>query len=274
MFRAYLDNNIIARIEDGTFTVEDIYIGLGTDKVEFYYSDDHLREAHPLLYTDKSLGQKRVSDRLKLISEITRNRLLAFDSEKNVVAINKFPLFRYWGIKDFATEEQIKNGFEDNGPDNPYMGMPFRMRELYRQIFDFKPTELNNAPIDKIVAVLDKKFIERQSKASGEYQKKWGTSLKELEQAYFKQMDGNPTMYDKIAAIFLLLDLCGYYKDKETERSDFAKLYDSSHATFAAHCDYFISNDKKTRMKAEVAYHYLNTCYNAGLKTLVVELKK
>ncbi len=151
MVKAYLDNNIIARIEDGTFTVEHIYKMLGTDKVEFYYSDDHLREAHPLLYTDKLLGQKRISDRLKLISEITGNRLLAFDAEKNVVAINMFPLFRYWGIKDFATEEQIKNGFEDNGPNSPYMGMPFGMRELYRQIFDFKPTELNNVPIDQII---------------------------------------------------------------------------------------------------------------------------
>ena len=276
MLKAYLDNNIIARIEDNTFTVQDIYKMLGTDKVEFFYSDDHIREAHPLRYTtnDKQLGLKRVLNRLREISRITNNRMLGFDRSGNVIAVYALPFRRYASINDFATEEQVRNGFEDNGPDSPYKGMPFEMRKLYRKIFDFEPQELNNVPVDQIIDVLDKIFIERQNKAGEEYKKKWGTSLKDMEQEYFKQLGGNPSMYDKIAAIFLLLDLCGYQKDKETERSDFARMYDSSHATMAVHCDYFISNDKKTRMKTQVAYHYLNTCYNAGIKTQVIELKK
>lgn len=58
--------------------------------------------------------------------------------------------------------------------------------------------------------------------------------------------------------IFELLDLLGYWKDKETERSNQARLWDSQHAYFASYCDYFISNDKRTRYKAEVVYDIFN----------------
>lgn len=263
MLKVYLDNNIIANVEEAVYSVNDIYNMLGTDQVEFYYSDNHVRETHPLLYTDKLLGKKRMLNRLMLISKITNNKLLAFDTDGNVITVNVFPLMRHYQINDFATEEMVNAGFQDN--------MPFAFRELYKKVFDFLPKELNNISIDKIIDVLDRKYIARQSIAGDGYQKKWGTSLKDLEQEYFKEMGGNPSMYDKIAAIFLLLDLCGYWKDKETDRSDFARMYDSCHATMATHCDYFITNDKKNRMKTQVAYHYLNTCYDACIKTQVIE---
>jgi hypothetical protein len=47
----------------------------------------------------------------------------------------------------------------------------------------------------------------------------------------------------------------GYWKDKANEKSNYARLWDSSHAFFAAFCDYFISDDKRTRNKARVVYN-------------------
>jgi len=264
--RVYLDTNIIARIKEGKLSTDLISKKLGTDKIEYFYSDEHIRETQAIKYyaPSKEDGIKWVNQQLRVISQICDNNYLTFDLKGNIVTFKKLPLLRFLQIKDYATEEMIKSGFQDN--------MPNEIRKIYRQIFDFSPQELTNIAPNKILDLLDKKFIERQSKASEDYQKKWGNKLKDLEQNYFQQMGGVVNNYEKLAGIFLLLDLCGYWKDAETEKSDFARMYDSSHANWATYSDYFISNDKKTRMKTEVGYHYLNTCYNADIKTQVIEL--
>jgi hypothetical protein len=58
-------------------------------------------------------------------------------------------------------------------------------------------------------------------------------------------------LHAQINSIFNILDMIGYWKDEKTERSNMARVYDSSHAYFAAGCDYFVSNDKRCRAKAK-----------------------
>ena len=67
--------------------------------------------------------------------------------------------------------------------------------------------------------------------------------------------------------LFNLLDYVCYYKDKQTNHSDIARLYDASHAYCAQLCDYFVSQDKRMRYKTEAVYCYL------GIKTVTISPK-
>jgi len=59
---------------------------------------------------------------------------------------------------------------------------------------------------------------------------------------------------------YLLLDLIGYKSDKLPKPTDnMANITnDAEHAFYGAHCDYFVTNDKKLLTKAKVLYHEYN----------------
>jgi hypothetical protein len=63
---------------------------------------------------------------------------------------------------------------------------------------------------------------------------------------------------NRFAAVFEILDMIGYWKDKYNAKSNYARLWDSNHAYFSSFCNYFISDDKRTRNKAKVAFHIYN----------------
>ena len=90
----------------------------------------------------------------------------------------------------------------------------------------------------------------------------WGTSqsfLEMIEQGIQLHPDGkNFGLHNRIAGVFELLDMFGYWKDKETETSNYARLWDADHTFLASYCDYFISDDKRTRYKANVVYNIYN----------------
>jgi len=73
----------------------------------------------------------------------------------------------------------------------------------------------------------------------------------------FIDLSGN-TLRERICTLFNRLDDVGFWKDKKTKKSNLARLYDSSHAYFASSCVYFVSNDKRTLNKANVAYSFYN----------------
>ena len=61
-------------------------------------------------------------------------------------------------------------------------------------------------------------------------------------------------------------DLMGFYKDKATDKSDFARMWDSSHADYAVETDGFLSRDKRARMKAGLTYYLM------GIKAPIYEI--
>ena len=65
----------------------------------------------------------------------------------------------------------------------------------------------------------------------------------------------NLGLMNRIAGVFELLDMLGYWKDKEKENSNYARLWDAQHTFFASYCDYFVTDDKRTSYKAKVAYN-------------------
>jgi hypothetical protein len=90
----------------------------------------------------------------------------------------------------------------------------------------------------------------------------WGTQenlIELIEKSISFNPDGmNFGLHNRIAGVMELLDMLGYWKDRETETSNYARLWDSNHTFFASHCDFFVSDDKRTRYKARVVYDIYN----------------
>ncbi len=70
----------------------------------------------------------------------------------------------------------------------------------------------------------------------------------------------------KIQFSLQLLNALGYWSEKNSKFESFRN--DTLHSVYAAHCDYFITNDKKLYYKVKAIYH------NFGIKTEVVLLFK
>lgn len=61
--------------------------------------------------------------------------------------------------------------------------------------------------------------------------------------------------YSKITGIFMQLDFVGYGSDKLNEKNKYDNLFnDALHCFYGAHCDFFITSDKKTIRKTKAVY--------------------
>ena len=69
-----------------------------------------------------------------------------------------------------------------------------------------------------------------------------------------------PTLFQRFVQYYQLLDLFGYHSDKLTNKNFFPNIVgDATHAFLAGHCDFFITNDKDLRPKAQAVYRRLHT---------------
>jgi hypothetical protein len=72
--------------------------------------------------------------------------------------------------------------------------------------------------------------------------------------------------YSKIIGTFMQLDFVGYGSDRLTEKNQYDNLFnDSLHCFYAAHCDYFVTADKKTYKKTKAVFQ------NENIKTQVMK---
>ncbi|MEJ8844871.1 hypothetical protein WG954_20920 [Lacibacter sp. H375] len=75
--------------------------------------------------------------------------------------------------------------------------------------------------------------------------------------------------YSKIIGTFMQLDFVGYGSDKLTEKNQYDNLFnDSLHCFYAAHCDYFVTSDKKIYKKAKAVFQ------NEKINTRVMKPKE
>jgi hypothetical protein len=80
-------------------------------------------------------------------------------------------------------------------------------------------------------------------------------SFTELYQESNKTETTKNNVYSKLIGIFLQLDFVGYSSDKLTDKNQFDNLFnDALHCFYAAHCDYFITSDKKTYKKTKAVF--------------------
>ena len=222
--RVYLDNNILVSIEESIYGLKDF---VSIPGAEYYYSNAHISEL--LNGVDKSIpGLKE--RRLSTISAVCGNKYLFQDTAFIIRLARCKPEQAYENVSRFdfmrGRINELANSFTPN-----------RAGILEELHWDAK--EVGNYSPEDIFEAIDKKY-----RAS-----KYHYGIKEyllLSEAYTES-----TVY---SSLFNLLDMVSYRKDK----SNVARLYDSSHAYYARKCDILVSDDARMRVKAEAVYHYLN----------------
>lgn len=128
---------------------------------------------------------------------------------------------------------------------NQYSGYRFETQNY----FGLKPVVLssNDNPVEKIddaMQALD---------TAGAY--------KGVDDFFNTQSNNSITssMQMKYTMYYLLLDMCGYHSDKMTPKNSPSNLLtDAMHSFYGAHCDYFITLDKKMTSKSLALYKKFN----------------
>jgi|SRR5882724_608103 len=239
----YPDNNILVSLEKRTITIDCIKKLLRQDQLIFYYSAAHIMEADTMSAYDRFTKEELIVNRMRIIDELTDGNFIRMNTNKQIFIENRYGLDAYSMVKDFPSVDQIKKGFQEN--------MTFEQRRMFREVLKIDASRLSSLPPKEAIQYLDERY-----RTAGIDTTFSGTI--ELSLGMMKSTGRPISLYDKIAVSFGLLDTVGYFRDKETNKSDFARMWDSSHATYAANFDVFLTNDSRTIKKSEVAYHMLN----------------
>lgn len=247
---AYLDNNIIIDIEQNNITTETLIKDIDININKFFYSSAHLQEAHEITGSTEEI-KSRLEQRFQTITQITNNNYLFHELKSKIVYKQvERPSVVYQTITDVE--------FGQNMMKLMVNSISEEQKNVFRNQLGIDITKLNNYnPAEVIEQINEKK------EAFG------GFSFLGLLDHAVAQFPNNEDfgLHNKFGGVFELLDLIGYWKDKYNDKSNYARLWDSNHAYFSSFCDYFISDDKRTRNKANVAFHVFD------IKTQVVSSK-
>ncbi|WNM20116.1 hypothetical protein [Flavobacterium capsici] len=233
----YLDNNIVIDIEDGNYILEELLSKIGISQSKIFYSSVHITEADEMTAQDKA---QKIEKRCRTISNLTSNNYIHLDAKTH--AIHKqivrpeeiLKRHKYW------TNNSTSGAFQKTELGT----VSQEQRVAFRESLGLDPKEINNYTVKEVIEQFE---INKD---------KFGNmSLPELiETATRIKLGRSATTLTKIVATFELLDMIGFWKDIYTTKSDFARAQDSQHCVSASVCDYFISNDKRTRNKSRLVY--------------------
>jgi hypothetical protein len=236
---AYLDNNVICSIEENDYSLSRIIRIIDQPNIEFPYSHAHIQEADNI--TDSNKGNKDflINRRLDTIKNITKGLYLFHDLKTNKTIIqNENPATVLETIREVPIGKPAMQNFVNL--------FSFEQKEQLRKSLGIDIKEINNYNPKQVVEHLSKKVSN------------WGMEFSFLgliEKGVSLHPNGKSFgLMHRIGAVFELLDLFGYWKDKETETSNYARLWDSTHTYFASFCEYYISDDKRTRNKSKVVF--------------------
>lgn len=242
----YFDNGIIASIEKGELVLENILAALGCTKNNAFlpFTAAHIQEANNITHPNEMERQKYLQNRLQLIREISDGYYLNF-----VMEVGKIKEFVKEPSEVLATITEIP--IADTAMKMFVNLFSKEQRSQIRKILGIESTELNNYDPLEVVEHLNTKLTALGSQSF-------------IDLIEYGMMSNHTSilghrffMGEKVAIIFDLLDMLGYWKDKQTETSNYARLWDANHVSYAAYCDYFISNDLRARKKAQVVYSLL-----------------
>ncbi|MFI0426599.1 MAG: hypothetical protein ACH34V_06550 [Flavobacterium sp.] len=246
---AYLDNNILIELEQKKITKEELIRNINPNITKFFFSSAHLFEADEItgLPSEK---RERLQRRFDIITELTENNYLYNELPTNVV------------LKRIQKPEIVYNTITSSSTTKPAMKsmvnpVSNEQKEIFRNGLKLNPIQINNYSPEEVIAQINEK-----RDAFGGF-----TLFGLIEEAKRIQSNGKPVeLYDKIIVSIEMLDLIGYWKDKQTEKSNYARLWDGLHAYFSTFCDYFVSNDTRTRYKSKVVFE------TYGIKTKIVSM--
>ncbi|MGW8121830.1 hypothetical protein ACV07N_04150 [Roseivirga echinicomitans] len=223
--RAYLDSNILISIEEGEVKITELTGMFGTE-TQFVYSYTHIQEL-----LEASNLESLILNRTQTIKDVTNN-FYAYPDGITIEFKNEDPNYVikfYQSLK--ALNYQLRSTVQNFDID----------RDSLLNKLSISKIEMNNIHPDEVVSqlneILEKQFIPN-----------FQTMIK---------MSGS-SKREQIVSVFNFLDFLGYWTDKPNSKSKMARIYDASHTYFSSACDYFISNDKRARNKAKVAFHMLN----------------
>lgn len=111
------------------------------------------------------------------------------------------------------------------------------------------PLDPNVHNVENVVEMLDKTMPKTML----------NKSFTELYQDNNKTETSKNEDYSKIIGTFMQLDFVGYGSDKLTDKNQYDNLFnDALHCFYGAHCDFFITADKKTYKKTRAVYQSEN----------------
>lgn len=247
---AYFDNNIYVYIEEGITTLKKIQEKIGVNFDVIYYSSAHVQETLERKAETEELRKERISNRLRIIQQVTQNNYL----NEGLDDILKKSLENPFDVLETITEVS----FGQTSMKSLVNMVEEDKKQESRNSLSLDPMHLNNFDASNIILEIDKKL-----RLTGQ-----DFTFHKLIDLSIEQSKGVYNSYNKTVIAFELLDVFGFHKDKFTEKSNYARLWDSIHTYFASYCDYFITNDKNTRQKASVIYN-LN---NIGTKIVSLNL--
>ncbi|MGC9355538.1 MAG: hypothetical protein ACP5D9_16940, partial [Mariniphaga sp.] len=195
----------------------------------------HIQEANRIIQDYSRIQSNYPLQRFNLISLITGNNYLYEDLKKReIVHTIELPKNVYKTIHFIEQGQSLISSVLDFIDEEEKRDFRVQNSLSSEKLNNYSPEEI----VEVVESVLKGSIIEIIQKASAFFPKKYKFGLSNY-----------------IAAIFELLDLCGFWKDSSTVKSNYARLWDSNHTFFASYCNYFVSDDKRTREKAKVVYY-------------------
>lgn len=236
--KVYLDNNIFIYLEENKISLNDLEILIENKIDKILFSASHIQETLEIKGENEIQKNQRINTRLKVISEFTNNFYICENLQNQVEEFEESP---------FSVIETITEvSFAQNAMKNLVNFITEEQKLEVQKMLGIDTKKLNNYSPIEVVSQLTNKLTQ--------YGEDF-TFLNMIEIGISHHPDGHTFgRSNRIAGIFELLDMLGYWKDKANEKSNYARLWDSSHTSYASYCDYFISNDKRTVNKAKVVY--------------------
>jgi hypothetical protein len=238
--KLYLDNNIFIYIENGTLQLTDIENLIEEPIERIFFSSAHIQETLEIKGKDEKERLERINTRLKTIEKITHNNYIFENLKNEVYELIESPYQVIKTITEVPAQSIMKSFINIISEE--------QKREIRRQL-NIEPAKINLYNYNEVVEQLSEKL-----RQFGDY-----SFLEMIELGISYHKDGKTFgLSNRTAAIFELLDMLGYWKDKSTEKSNYARLWDSTHVFYSIYCDYFISSDKRTANKAKVVFDLYN----------------
>lgn len=227
--RAYLDNNILIDYERDASI---LYVG---ENVCYRCSYIHLVE---LMESTRNIDERK-EQRFSTIESLTGN-IFMVNTDNNVVAEEINTCSRYYDTLNtpvsrmirLLANEQSRHWLEGKDPDTLI------------NYFDIDKKRINNYTAEEMI-------------------EEHGDFIK-----YYVSESDDGNRMSSFMSFFNVLDMLGFWQDKAKDGTMLNRTYDAQHAYFATGCDFFVSNDHRTCMKANILYQYY------GYKTKAFSLKE
>ena len=244
----YLDNNIFIYLEERKISLSDLENLIENKIDKIFFSASHIQETLEIKGKDENEKNERINQRLKTIADFTNNCYINENLQNEVYEYDESPFSVIQTITEVSFAQNVMKEMVN------FVSEEQKLES--QKMLGINPQKLNNYSPSEVIQQLTKKLTH--------YGEDY-TFLNMIEIGILHHPDGHTFgRSNRIAAIFELLDMLGYWKDKANDKSNYARLWDSSHTFYASHCDYFISNDKRTVNKAKVVYDIY------GIKTKIL----